>query len=205
MLGRIFLSTSSHIKLNSKIKGHHYGVVVASKDNIAQIYGLQLATSGEMVISNKGFTGLVLNLGTHLTGIIAFIDNSFELGHWVLRLFNTLSTKINPFILGNVFDSLGFLQNKDNRLGAIFLEKYITEYGIMIRDVEIKAPGIIVRQPVYESMFTGFMGIDGLLPLGQGQRELIIGDRQTGKTAVAIDIALNQANIDQVFLKNIYT
>ena len=75
----------------------------------------------------------------------------------------------------------------------------------MIRDVEIKAPGIIVRQPVYESMFTGFMGIDGLLPLGQGQRELIIGDRQTGKTAVAIDIALNQANIDQVFLKNIYT
>lgn len=174
------------------------GIVISSYDNIAQIKGLTLATSGEMIISFKGHIALILNLGTYLTGVITFQDNVYSSQDYVKRMFSILSTKINPYFLGNVFNPLGELLNKPNLLFSFDIVSLISELGIMFRTVEVKAPNIIMRQPIYESLFTGYLGVDGLLPLGQGQRELIIGDRQTGKTSLALDTALNQANIDSI-------
>jgi F0F1-type ATP synthase alpha subunit len=156
-----------------------------------------------MVIDGFGHIGLVLNLEYHLTGIVMFTEDRLVAGDLIIRLFNTLSTTVNPFMLGNVFNPLGKFLNSINKLSNISFKNIINELGQMIRNVELKAPGIIVREPVYEPLFTGFIGVDGLLPLGQGQRELIIGDRQTGKTAIAIDAILNQSNLD--ILNNRYS
>jgi F0F1-type ATP synthase alpha subunit len=130
-----------------------------------------------------------------------FNDNILMAGDILSRLFSTLNISCDPFMLSNVFDSLGLSLNKENYLMDYDTRALSSEFGVLTREVELKAPGIITRQPVYEPLFTGFIGIDGLLPLGQGQRELIIGDRQTGKTAIAIDIILNQSNIDPIVNK----
>jgi F-type H+-transporting ATPase subunit alpha len=127
-----------------------------------------------------------------------FTDNILRAGDKLVRLFTTLNISCDPTMLGNVFDSLGLLLSKEYYLNNINLNSISKEFGTITREVELKAPGIIARQPVYEPLVTGCTGIDGLLPLGQGQRELIIGDRQTGKTAIAIDIILNQSNVDLI-------
>ena len=183
----------------------HKGIVISSMDNIAQIEGLRSATSGELVINNNnGEIGLILNLSKNKTGVVSFKNNTFEYGNIITRLFTTLSTKINPYTLGSVFDSLGNILNRNFILSNVPFNNIINNFGIMKRNIEIKAPGIVERQPVYESLSTGFLGIDGLLPLGKGQRELIIGDRQTGKTAIAVDIFLNQSNTDLILLNALF-
>lgn len=180
----------------------HFGLVITSRDGIAKVYGLNLVTSGEMITDCFGNLGLVLNLEYNLTGIVMFTENCLVAGDVIIRLFSTLSTLVNPFVLGNVFNPLGHFLNLPCLLNfKLPLTHIIEELGAILRRVELKAPGIIVRQPVYETVYTGILGVDGLLPLGQGQRELIIGDRQTGKTAVAIDIILNQSNIDSSTFK----
>ena len=191
---------------NQKLKkknqgGKNFGLVISSKDSIAQIFGLTSVTSGEMVTNSKGNLGLVLNLGKYLTGIITFRSNAFKVGNIVYRLYKTLSLSINPSNLSNVFNPLGYQLNKKNSLNNISQKNILKYLGNMRRFVEIKAPGIIVRQPVTESLITGTIGIDGLLPLGKGQRELIIGDRQTGKTSLAIDAVLSQSKFPLLFLK----
>ena len=173
------------------------GTVYSIKDTIAQVSGLIDVTSGEMVEDSHGGLGLVLNLETEQTGVVMFSDNTIRSGESLFRLFSTLNIKIDPLMLSNVFDAVGAILNKTNYVNSINIIDLIIETGIISRNVEVKAPGIIVRQPVYEPLVTGIVGIDGILPLGQGQRELIIGDRQTGKTAIASDVFLNQANIDQ--------
>ena len=173
------------------------GTVYSIKDTIAQVSGLIDVTSGEMVEDSHGGLGLVLNLETEQTGVVMFSDNTIRSGESLFRLFSTLNIKIDPLMLSNVFDAVGAILNKTNYVNSINIIDLIIETGIISRNVEVQAPGIIVRQPVYEPLVTGIVGIDGILPLGQGQRELIIGDRQTGKTAIASDVFLNQANIDQ--------
>lgn len=174
----------------------HSGSVHSIKDTIANVSGLQEVTSGEMVEDAFGTVGLVLNLETDKTGIVMFNDNIIKAGDTLFRLFSTLSILIDPLLLSNVVDSIGSVLNQTNILNTIETPKIIKETGVIRRNVELKAPGIIVRQPVYEPLVTGILGIDSILPLGQGQRELIIGDKQTGKTAIAIDVFLNQSNID---------
>jgi F-type H+-transporting ATPase subunit alpha len=174
------------------------GIVYSIKDTIASVFGLTSVTSSEMVEDSFGGLGLVLNLEKDRTGVVMFDDNILKAGDYLFRLYSTLNITTDPYMLGNVFDSVGTLINNKNYLNSFDLFDSIAEFGLAARGVELKAPGIIVRQPVYESLATGIMGIDGLLPLGQGQRELIIGDRQTGKSAIAIDVFLNQANVDLV-------
>lgn len=130
-----------------------------------------------------------------------FQDNVIESGDKLFRLYKSLSISTDPFLLGNVFDSTGSLLNIENSISDSFLTDFSNLFGSIIRNVEVSAPSIIVRQPVYETLFTGYIGVDAVLPLGQGQRELIIGDRQTGKTAIAVDAILSQANIELTFSK----
>lgn len=173
------------------------GSVYSIKDTIARVSGLIDVTSGEMVEDSSGRMGLVLNLETEQTGVVMFSDNTIRSGESLFRLFSTLNIKVDPLMMSNVFDSIGLMLNKASLINFISILDLINETGIISRNVEVKAPGIIVRQPVYEPLVTGIVGIDSVLPLGQGQRELIIGDKQTGKTAIAIDVFLNQSNIDQ--------
>jgi len=132
-----------------------------------------------------------------------FTDNVLKMGDKLYRLFAMLNVVVDPFMLSNVFDALGKLVNKDSYLGGRLIYDLSREFGSILRDVELKAPGIIDRQPVYEPLLTGILGVDGLLPLGKGQRELIIGDRQTGKTSIAIDTVLNQSNVDVIVLSQL--
>jgi F0F1-type ATP synthase alpha subunit len=132
-----------------------------------------------------------------------FDDNIIMSGDRLFRLFNVLSISSDPTMLSNVFNPIGDVLSGDNSLNKINLYLILNEFGKIIRGVELKAPGIIARQSVYEPLFTGYIGVDGIIPLGQGQRELIIGDRQTGKTAIAIDSILNQSNISILLNKYI--
>ncbi len=127
-----------------------------------------------------------------------FDDGVIMAGDRLYRRYHTLQVTSEPYMLSNVFDSIGTYLNKHNTLGNFFLSKFFKSFSSLVRLVELKAPSILDRQPVYESVFTGISGIDGILPLGQGQRELIIGDRQTGKTVIAVDIILNQATKDLI-------
>ena len=185
----------------SKKAGKHFGFVVSSKDSIANVFGLKAVCASEMVINSKGDIGLVLNLEKHLTGIITFRANAFKVGDIIIRMFKTLSIQITPFMLSSVYNSLGFSLNNLNNLNEVsffYLAKFMQEVN---RHIEVKAPGIIAREPVRESFITGTVGVDALLPLGKGQRELIIGDRQTGKTAIAVDSILSNAKTSLIALR----
>jgi F-type H+-transporting ATPase subunit alpha len=181
-----------------------FGYVYSIKDSIVEVNGLDSVTSGEVVQSSTGSPGLVLNLAKAWTGIVMFYeDGSIMSGDRIYRKFHTLKVSSDPIKAGNVLDLFGNVLNKQLN---IFFGKTLFNtdtFKQLYRLVELKAPGIIVRQPVYESVFTGISGIDGMLPLGQGQRELIIGDRQTGKTAIAVDIILNQASIDLILSRSV--
>jgi F0F1-type ATP synthase alpha subunit len=126
-----------------------------------------------------------------------FFDVDIRSGDKVYRKFHTLRVLSDPiFSFGKVLNLFGDIANK---LKLFFFNGNVLNQSMcskVYRGVELKAPGIIVRQPVYETVYTGILGIDGVLPLGQGQRELIIGDKQTGKTAIAVDVILNQSFID---------
>jgi len=166
------------------------GNVLSVGDGIARVYGLKKVQAGEMVefITSKGLPikGMALNLENDNVGIVIFGDDRYiKEGDLVKRTNFIVDVPVGTGLLGRVVDGLG---NPIDGKGAI---AGATEK----RRVEMKAPGIIPRKSVFEPMQTGIKAIDALIPIGRGQRELIIGDRQTGKTAVAIDTILNQKAI----------
>jgi F-type H+-transporting ATPase subunit alpha len=159
------------------------GQVLSVGDGIARVFGLQNIMAGEMVeFPGAGLRGMALNLETDNVGIVVFGNDSvIREGDTVTRTGTIVDVPIGTHLLGRVLDGLGYAIDGK---GAI-------EGGERSR-VEVKAPGIIPRKSVHEPMQTGLKSIDALIPVGRGQRELIIGDRQTGKTAVILDTILNQ-------------
>jgi len=158
------------------------GTVLNVGDGVARIYGLQGAMAGEMVEFPGGLYGVVLNLDEESVGVAVFGDvEAVKEGDVVKRTGRILQVPVGEALVGRVVNALG--QPIDG-LGALNSKES--------RNVEIKAPGIVKRQSVREPLQTGIKAIDAMVPIGRGQRELIIGDRQTGKTAVAIDTIINQ-------------
>ncbi len=159
------------------------GQVLSVGDGIARIFGLQNVMAGELVeFPSAGIKGMALNLETDNVGVVIFGDDrEIREGDTVTRTKDIVDVPVGKALLGRVVDGLG---NPIDGKGPI--------EGAERRRVEVKAPGIIARKSVHEPMQTGLKPIDALIPIGRGQRELIIGDRQTGKTAVIIDTILNQ-------------
>ena len=158
------------------------GQVLSVGDGIARVYGLDSVQAGEMVEFPGGIKGMALNLETDNVGVVIFgSDSGIKEGDIVKRTGTIVDVPVGKDLLGRVVDALG--EPIDGK-GAIKAAER--------RRVDVKAPGIIPRQSVSEPMQTGLKAIDSLIPVGRGQRELIIGDRQTGKTAIAIDTIINQ-------------
>jgi len=163
------------------------GQVLSVGDGIARVYGLDNVQAGEMVEFPGGVRGMALNLETDNVGIVLFgSDREISEGDTVKRTGAIVDVPIGKGLLGRVVDALG---NPIDGKGPIVTEQRAR--------VDVKAPGIIPRKSVNEPMATGLKAIDALIPIGRGQRELIIGDRQTGKTAVALDTILNQKPLNQ--------
>jgi F-type H+/Na+-transporting ATPase subunit alpha len=158
------------------------GQVLSVGDGIARVYGLDNVQSGEMVEFESGVRGMALNLENDNVGIVIFgSDREIAEGQTVKRTRAIVEVPVGKALLGRVVDALG--EPIDGK-GPIKADKKAR--------VDVKAPGIIPRKSVHEPMATGLKAIDALIPIGRGQRELIIGDRQTGKTAIALDTILNQ-------------
>jgi F-type H+/Na+-transporting ATPase subunit alpha len=163
------------------------GQVLSVGDGIARVYGLDQVQAGEMVEFPGGIRGMALNLETDNVGVVIFgEDRTIKEGDTVKRTGAIVDVPIGKGLLGRVVDALG---NPIDGKGPIKADKRTR--------VDVKAPGIIPRKSVHEPMATGLKAIDALIPIGRGQRELIIGDRQTGKTAVALDTILNQKTLNQ--------
>ncbi|MEO1966262.1 F0F1 ATP synthase subunit alpha [Hyphomonas sp.] len=159
------------------------GQVLSVGDGIARIYGLDSVQAGEMVEFDGGIKGMALNLESDNVGVVIFGDDrDIKEGDTVKRLDEIVSAPVGKGLLGRVVDALG---NPIDGKGAL-------ENVAARQRVDVKAPGIIPRKSVDEPMMTGLKAIDGMIPVGRGQRELVIGDRQTGKTAICIDTILNQ-------------
>ncbi|MFC7333709.1 F0F1 ATP synthase subunit alpha [Rhodocista pekingensis] len=162
------------------------GTVLSVGDGVARVYGLDNVKAGEMVEFPGGVKGMALNLESDNVGVVIFGDDrDIKEGDTVKRTGAIVEVPVGRGLLGRVVDGLG---NPIDGKGPI--------QGTEMRRVEVKAPGIIPRKSVHEPMQTGIKAIDALVPIGRGQRELIIGDRQTGKTAVAIDTFINQKTIN---------
>ena len=158
------------------------GQVLSIGDGIARIHGLDNVQAGEMVAFADGTKGMALNLEDDNVGVVLFgSDSAIKEGDTVKRTNTIVDVPVGKSLLGRVVDALG---NPIDGKGNI-------ESDTRSR-IEVKAPGIIPRKSVSEPMQTGLKAIDSLIPVGRGQRELIIGDRQTGKTAIAIDTIINQ-------------
>ncbi len=158
------------------------GQVLSVGDGIARAYGLDNVQAGEMVEFENGVRGMALNLETDNVGIVIFgNDREIKEGQTVKRTRAIVDVPVGKGLLGRVVDALG---NPIDGKGPIKADKRAR--------VDVKAPGIIPRRSVHEPMATGLKAVDALIPIGRGQRELIIGDRQTGKTAIALDTILNQ-------------
>ena len=163
------------------------GKVLSVGDGIARVYGLDNVQAGEMVEFEDGSKGMALNLESDNVGVVIFGDDrKIKEGDTVKRTNSIVDVPVGKELLGRVVDGLG---NPIDGKGALSAK--------IRKRVEVKAPGIIPRQSVSEPMQTGLKSIDTLIPVGRGQRELIIGDRQTGKTAVAIDAIINQKKINE--------
>ena len=163
------------------------GQVLSVGDGIARVYGLDNVQAGEMVEFPGGIRGMALNLESDNVGVVIFgNDRDIKEGDTVKRTGSIVDVPVGKGLLGRVVDPLG---NPIDGKGPI--------EGAERRRVDVKAPGIIPRKSVHEPMQTGLKAIDALIPIGRGQRELIIGDRQTGKTAIAIDAILNQKPLNQ--------
>ncbi|HWV41730.1 F0F1 ATP synthase subunit alpha, partial [Pseudorhodoplanes sp.] len=158
------------------------GQVLSVGDGIARVFGLDNVQAGEMVEFENGTRGMALNLESDNVGIVIFgADREIKEGQTVKRTRSIVDAPVGKGLLGRVVDALG---NPIDGKGPITADKRMR--------VDVKAPGIIPRKSVHEPMATGLKAIDALIPIGRGQRELIIGDRQTGKTAIALDTILNQ-------------
>ncbi len=158
------------------------GQVLSVGDGIARVYGLDNVQAGEMVEFANGIRGMALNLEADNVGIVIFgSDRDIKEGQTVKRTGAIVDVPVGKEMLGRVVDALGNPIDGKGPINATQRSR-----------VDVKAPGIIPRKSVHEPMATGLKAIDALIPIGRGQRELIIGDRQTGKTAVALDTILNQ-------------
>ena len=163
------------------------GQVLSVGDGIARVYGLDNVEAGEMVEFPGGVRGMALNLEQDNVGVVIFgSDQNIKEGDTVKRTGAIVDVPVGKGLLGRVVDPLG---NPIDGKGPIASSER--------RRVDVKAPGIIPRKSVHEPMQTGLKAIDALIPIGRGQRELIIGDRQTGKTAIAVDAILNQKPLNQ--------
>jgi F-type H+/Na+-transporting ATPase subunit alpha len=179
-IGRILKEQIS--KYNKNVEVAETGSVLSVGDGVARIYGLENVMAGEMVEFPNGIQGMALNLESSQVGVVIFgEDRAIKEGDVVKRTKKIVSVPVGEALLGRVVNALG--QPIDG-LGPIN-----TPHS---RAVELKAPGIVYRKGVHEPLQTGLKAIDALVPIGRGQRELIIGDRQTGKTAIAIDTIINQ-------------
>jgi len=175
-------------KFGEKAEISEVGQVLSVGDGIARVYGLDNVQAGEMVEFSEGIKGMALNLESDNVGVVIFGDDrSIKEGDVVKRTGAIVDAPVGKNLLGRVVDALG---NPIDGKGD--LNKKIER-----KRVDVKAPGIIPRQSVNQPMQTGLKAIDSLIPIGRGQRELIIGDRQTGKTAVAIDTIINQKEINK--------
>lgn len=162
------------------------GQVLSVGDGIARIYGLDKVQAGELVEFESGVKGMALNLEEDNVGVVIFgSDQTIKEGDMVKRTDQIVSVPVGPELLGRVVDALG---EPIDGLGPINAKEYSRS--------EVKAPGIIPRRSVHEPVQTGLKIVDSLIPIGRGQRELIIGDRQTGKTAIIIDTIINQKKIN---------
>ena len=163
------------------------GQVLSVGDGIARVFGLQNVMAGELVeFPSAGIKGMALNLETDNVGIVVFGDDTrIREGDTVTRTRDIVSVPIGRGLLGRVVDGLGNPIDGKGPLADVKMSR-----------VEVKAPGIIPRKSVHEPMQTGLKAIDALIPIGRGQRELVIGDRQTGKTAVILDAIINQKHVN---------
>jgi len=164
------------------------GTVIKVGDGIAEVHGLEKVMAGELLEYPHGVRGLALNLEEDKVGTVLFGDfQKIKEGDEVKRTKRIMSVPVGDAMIGRVVDALG---NPIDGKGEIITDTF--------NSVERIAPGIIDRQPVKEPLQTGLKAIDAMVPIGRGQRELIIGDRQTGKTAVAIDTIINQKGKDVI-------
>ena len=169
-----------------KVEMSETGTVLSVGDGVARVYGVENAMAMEMLEFPGGIYGLCLNLEEDNVGVAIMGDDTMiKEGDTVKRTGRIAQIPVGDAVLGRVLDAVG--EPLDGK-GPIDADEY--------RRVEMVAPGVIARQPVSEPMFTGIKAIDGMTPVGKGQRELIIGDRQIGKTAIGVDAILNQKNTD---------
>jgi len=174
-----------------KVELQEIGKVLAIGDGIARVHGLQKVQAGEMVEFDSGLRGMALNLENDNVGVVVFgNDRLIKEGDTVKRTGAIIDIPVGEGMLGRVVDGLG---------DPIDGKGVITD--VTRQRIEVKAPGIIARQSVHEPMESGLKAVDSLVPVGRGQRELIIGDRQTGKTAVAIDTIINQKGVNDLGVK----
>ena len=174
--------------LNKEVEYSEVGEVIKISDGIARIYGLDKVQSNEMVEFADKTVGMALNLEADNVGAVIFgKDSNIKEGDIVKRTNKIMQVPVGKALLGRVVDALG------NTIDGLGVLKGDVEY----KNLDTKAPGIIARKSVHEPMQTGIKAIDGLIPIGRGQRELIIGDRQTGKTAIALDTIINQKQINE--------
>jgi F-type H+/Na+-transporting ATPase subunit alpha len=165
-----------------KLEVNNVGTVIQVGDGIARVYGLKEAMAGELLEFPEGVYGMALNLEESNVGVVLLGESSaIKEGDIVRATGKIVEVPVGECMLGRVVDALG---NPIDGKGDINAKVF--------RPVEYKAPGIVKRKSVHEPLQTGIKSIDGMVPVGRGQRELIIGDRQTGKTAVAIDAIINQ-------------
>ena len=163
------------------------GQVLSVGDGVARVYGLDEIQAGEMVEFPSGVRGMSLNLESDNVGVVILGDDrDIKEGDVVKRTGTIVEVRVGKALLGRVVDSLGNPVDGKGEIAA-------TER----RRIEIKAPGIVPRRSVHEPMQTGLKALDSLIPIGRGQRELIIGDRQTGKTAIAVDTIINQRSVNE--------
>lgn len=164
------------------------GIVLTVGDGIARVFGLNDVQAGEMVVFSSGLYGMALNLERDNIGVVIFgNDRSINQGDLVQRTKQIIDVPVGDGLLGRVVDALG--RPVDGKGPLV---------NVVRARVEVKAPGIIQRKSVHEPLQTGIKAIDALLPIGRGQRELIIGDRQTGKTAIAVDTIINQRDLNKL-------
>src|SRR6185436_16804869 len=164
------------------------GTVLSVGDGIARLHGLDRCMSGELVSLPHGVMGLALNLEEDSVGVVLFGETHLiREGDEVKRTKRIMPVPVGEALVGRVVDALG--QPIDGK-GPIATQE--------LNPIERIAPGVVDRQPVKEPVQTGLKSIDGMVPIGRGQRELIIGDRQTGKTAVAVDTIINQKGGDMI-------
>ena len=175
-------------KFGEKAEISEVGQVLSVGDGIARVHGLDNVQAGEMVEFSTGIKGMALNLESDNVGVVIFGDDrSIKEGDVVKRTGAIVDVPVGKKLLGRVVDALG------NPIDG----KGVLDKKLKKKRVEVKAPGIIPRQSVNQPMQTGLKALDTLIPIGRGQRELIIGDRQTGKTAIAIDTIINQKEINK--------